>query len=136
MNTGNKKLLIAGDPQDAKEYFRQKICFTTGPMDVKRFQETGEDFTFIDVREAEAFAKGHPVGAVNLPRNKWDTYQGLNKEQVNIVFCYSQTCHLAARAALKFAARGYPVMEMEGGFQAWQDAKLAVDSGETARKSA
>lgn len=132
----NKKLLVPGNPEDAKKYFKDKICFTTGPAEVKSFQESGEDFTLIDVRAAEDFAKGHPAGAISLPRDKWDTYAGLQKDKVNILFCYSEVCHLAAKAALKFATKGYPVMEMDGGFRAWQEMKMPVETGEAQRKSA
>jgi len=42
------------------------------------------------------------------------------KEKTNIVYCYSQVCHLAAAAARYFAEHDYPVMELEGGFEEWQ----------------
>jgi hypothetical protein len=41
--------------------------------------------------------------------------------------CYTQTCYLAAQACAKFANRGYPVMEMEGGFAAWKAADLDIE---------
>jgi hypothetical protein len=60
---------------------------------------------------AEGFAKGHVLGAVNLLKEKWDTAQGLKKDEINVLCCYTQQCHLAANAALEFASRGFPVME-------------------------
>ena len=125
----NRKLLVPGNPEDAKRYFKDKICLTTGPAEVKSFRESGEDFVLVDVRAAEDFAKGHPPGAVSLPRDQWDTYAGLQKDKVNILFCYSEVCHLAAKAALKFATKGYPVMEMDGGFEAWQENELDTEKG-------
>ncbi|MGZ3693829.1 MAG: rhodanese-like domain-containing protein [Bdellovibrionota bacterium] len=138
METENKKLLIPGNPQDAKEFFMQKIRFTTGPIEVRDFQKRGETFNFIDVRTAEDYREAHPLGAVNLPREKWDTFEGLSKDKVNILFCYSQVCHLAAKAAVKFSARGFPVMEMEGGCESWKSHMLPMVSSETAenKKSA
>jgi hypothetical protein len=41
--------------------------------------------------------------------------------------CYTQMCHLAAQACAKFASRGCPVMEMEGGFAAWKAADLDIE---------
>lgn len=131
-----KKVLIPGNPEDAKNYFKNKISFTVGPVDISHFRETGEEFVLVDVRSADDFAKGHPAGAINLPREQWDSYAGLEKNKVNIVLCYSQTCHLGARAALKFAAHGYPVMEMEGGFAAWEEFKMPIEAGEAKRRSA
>jgi len=124
-----KKLLTPGDPKDAMNYFKEKISFTTGPVEVKSFQDTGEDFVFVDVREEEDFAKGHPAGAINLPKAKWNTFEGLQKDKVNILLCYSAVCHLAAKAAVKFASQGYPVMEMDGGFEAWQENNMPVETG-------
>jgi hypothetical protein len=34
---------------------------------------------------------------------------------------------LAANAALEFASRGFPVMELEGGFEAWKENELEVE---------
>ena len=39
-----------------------------GPNDVRRMQQSGEDFTLIDVREREEQAKGIIPGAIKLPR--------------------------------------------------------------------
>jgi rhodanese-related sulfurtransferase len=48
--------------------------------------------------------------------------------RVNVVYCYSQTCHLAAKAALAFLDKGFPVMELEGGFAAWKDHGFDVET--------
>jgi rhodanese-related sulfurtransferase len=116
------------DPQKAKEYFRAKLEFTTGPVEVSHMLEQGnENINVIDVRDADSYAKGHVPGAVNLPEEKWRTFAGLRKDKLNIPCCYSQTCHLAATAAVEFATNGFPVMEMEGGFEAWKANDLQVE---------
>ena len=43
--------------------------------------------------------------------------------------CYSHVCHLAAKAAVRLAVRGYPVMEMEGGMAEWKAMDLEVEKG-------
>ena len=53
--------------------------------------------------------------------------KGLKKDKINVFYCYTQQCHLAATAALEFASRGFSVMEMEGGFEAWRDNELEVE---------
>jgi hypothetical protein len=40
----------------------------------------------------------------------------VRKDKLNVLYCYSGVCHLATSAAVEFAEKGYPVMEMEGGF--------------------
>ena len=51
-------------------------------------------------------------------------------------FCYSQVCHLAATAAVEFAGKGYSVMEMEGGFEAWKEHDLEIETSESGSKGA
>ena len=116
------------DPVRAKEYFEDKLSYTTGPVELDRLiKENGSTIVVVDVREAEDFAKGHIPSSINLPHEQWDSLQGLQKDKVNILYCYTQTCHLAANAAVRFAERGYPVMEMDGGFEAWKEAELEVE---------
>jgi len=111
----------------AKEYFANKVAFSTGPMEISYQMEQGEDLTLIDVRDEEDFEKGHLPGAIHVPEAQWKTPLGLRKNAMNIVYCYSQTCHRAAKVAMEFADQGYPVMEMDGGFEAWKENKLKVE---------
>ena len=85
------------------------------------------DMVVVDVRTAEDFAKGHIPGAVNLPREQWQTAAGLSKEKVNVVYCYSHTCPLGGQACAQLAGQGYPVVEMDGGFEVWQSSALEVE---------
>jgi rhodanese-related sulfurtransferase len=63
---------------------------------------------------------------VNLPHGLWHSARGAAKDQLNVLYCDSQTCHLAAAAALELATQGYRVMEMEGGFAAWTAGNNAI----------
>src|SRR5690242_19388045 len=101
------------DPAKAHEHFERKMSFTTGPVEVDYFRNQGDDFNLIDVRQSEDYDEEHAKTAINLPQDKWDTFEGLSKDKLNIVYCYTEVCHLAAKAALKFTDAGYPVMEMD-----------------------
>ena len=103
----------------AIDFFRAKLEFTTGPIELVQMIETNENINIVDVRYPDDFAAGHIPGAVNLPKEKWDALEGLAHDKVNIVYCYSQVCHLAARnaglfhhALCLFAGR-YGVEELE-----------------------
>ena len=115
------------DPARAKAYFEAKMAFTTGPIELERMIRQGENVNVVDVRAAEDYAEGHVSGAINLPKDRWDTLGGLRKDRVNVLYCYSHVCHLAAAAAAEFAGKGYPVMEMDGGMRAWRDHELDVE---------
>jgi rhodanese-related sulfurtransferase len=120
--------LKKNDPAKAREYFAQKMAFTTGPVELSR-NLNSPDLTVIDVREAEDYRKGHVPGALNLPHDKWSTLEGLKKDRLNVLYCYSQQCHLAATAAVEFAGKGYSVMEMDGGFKAWKENEMEIETG-------
>ena len=117
------------DTARARAFFEQKVAFTTGPMEVDSALKAHENIVVVDVRAAEDYAKGHVPGAINLPKGSWEHPEGLQKDRTNIVYCYSQQCHLAARAAAQFATQGYPVMEMEGGIDAWTEHDLETEKG-------
>lgn len=121
MNT----MTVARDPEKAKAYFESKMAFTTGPVELERMMEHDE-VTVVDVRAAEDFAVEHIPGAINLPKDRWHTLEGLRKDKPNVLYCYSQVCHLAATAAIEFAAKGFPVMELEGGWRWWKNDGFAV----------
>jgi rhodanese-related sulfurtransferase len=114
------------DSTKAKEYFEAKMAFTTGPVELERMIEHNEVHV-VDVRAAEDYAAGHIPGAINLPKDQWSTLTGLRKDKTNVVYCYSHVCHLAAAAAVEFAAKGFPVMELEGGWRWWKEDGFAIE---------
>ncbi len=125
MQTSSNRL---HDPSRAREYFEQKLAFTTGPVELERWLKSGEDnLVIVDVREPEDYTRGHIPGAVNVPKTEWENPQGLARDKTNVVYCYTQQCHLAANACVRFAAAGYPVMELEGGFEGWKQAELDIE---------
>ena len=67
---------ISNDLRKAEEYFANKNSFTTGPVEVSRNIENGDNIVIIDVRAEEDFRQGHVPGAVNLPEGQWQTLLG------------------------------------------------------------
>lgn len=115
------------DTQKAVEFFDAKVEFTTGPAELNSMLQRHEDITIIDVRHEEDYQQSHIRGAINLPQERWESFEGLSKEKINIVYCYMQQCHLSAKACKLFAEHGYPVMELEGGFEEWQRHSFPVE---------
>jgi rhodanese-related sulfurtransferase len=115
----------------AKKYFEAKMAFTTGPVELERMVQQGQPVNIVDVRAAEDYAEGHIPGAVNLSKDRWDDPKELKarlrKDKVNVLYCYSHVCHLAATAAVEFAKKGYPVMELEGGWRWWKNEGFDVE---------
>ncbi len=115
-------------PREAKKYFEEKVAFSVGPSEADRLiREHQDEICIIDVRASEDYEKGHLPGAINVPEEQWERPKGLAKDKTNIVYCYSPACHLAAKACLNFASEGYPVMELDGGFETWKEAGFQVE---------
>jgi rhodanese-related sulfurtransferase len=119
--------LTMPDPAKAREFFSDKMEFTTGPVELKRAIDNGE-VVVVDVRAAEDYHKDHIPGAISLPKDQWENPQGLRRDKTNVLYCYSQVCHLAATAAIGLAEEGYPVKELEGGFAGWKEQDLPTEA--------
>ena len=122
------------DTDAAVKYFNDEMNFTTNPGGVKSAIGRQEKITIVDVRKESAFKDGHIPGAVNIPFDKWQTFEGsqtefpsLRKDGFNYVYCYELLCNLSQKAAKKFASLGYPVKEVKGGFQSWKDHNYTVE---------
>ncbi len=119
------------EPVKAKDFFDAKLAFTTGPAELQAWMKNEEEISIIDVRAANDFVQGHIPGAVSLPKDQWNVPSALtaslNRKKINIIYCYSHVCHLAAAGALEFATQGFPVMEMEGGMKAWRQHGFKVE---------
>ena len=123
------------DTDKAVQYFTDRLNFETNTFGVQNIVDGKvSNRTIIDVRSAKAYAEGHIPGAINIPAEKYDDFDGsqiefpgLSKDKINVLYCYVPGCNLAQKAAKKFASLGYPVKEMMGGFKAWKDEGRSVE---------
>ena len=124
------------DKNRAVSYFRSKMEFSLGPAELDHLIRDHADVTIMDVRAEDDYRKGHLPRAINVPKNRWDSFTGLSQTRRHIIYCYTQQCHLATEACLKFSVRGFRVMELEGGMEAWRQFGFQVESGEPAVRKA
>ena len=115
------------DLDRAREHFQAKVNFTTGTHEVLGIERNRGDVVIVDVRLPSDFRAGHIPGAFNLPNGRWENVKGLSKDKLHVLYCYSQTCHLAAEAAVELLKQGYRVQEMEGGYATWTEAGYPVE---------
>ena len=120
--------MILISPKKARKFFDAKMEFTTGPVELNEMIKNHENINIVDVRKPDDYKEGHIPGAVSLSKERWSTHASLSKDKVNIVYCYSQVCHLAAAAAKEFAGHGFAVMELEGGFEEWQHYNMPIET--------
>ncbi|OGI03172.1 MAG: rhodanese [Candidatus Melainabacteria bacterium GWF2_37_15] len=121
---------ITRNTQKAKEFFEDKVAFTVGPVELnKMIKEEADRIQVIDVRKAELYEKGHIPTAISIPGDRLESsLSKLSKDKINVVYCYTQQCHLAAKSAIILASNGYPVIELEGGFAEWKNQDFDVVS--------
>lgn len=107
--------------QTAQSFFAEKLAFTLGPVELKKMLED-KKVKLIDVRRKEDFDEEHIPEAISMPKDEIkDRLSELSKDDVYAVYCYNSQCHLGAAAAYTLAKNGYPVMELEGGFDVWKN---------------
>ncbi len=118
----------ASKEQCAISYFEGKLAFETGPIDLSYAMKENKPLQIIDLRGPEHFAKGHVPGAINITLDQLEAnLPKLSKEKTAIVYCYNITCQLSTKAALLLAKKGYPVKELDGGFEEWVKYELPVE---------
>ena len=82
--------------------------------------------SFVDVRAAEAFARGRPKGAVNAPFENGALDGDIPAEPGRLVVGGGSQKSVAAAADV-LRARGFTVIAMAGGFEAWRGLGLPVE---------
>jgi rhodanese-related sulfurtransferase len=115
-----------------KSYFAEKLRFEIDPWGVEQLIGDGaRGYFLLDVRDRDAYAKGHVPGAFNAPIDSLHASMGrIPKGSTIIVYCYNVACFRAARAALELAESGFPkVVEMVGGFDEWKMHGYKVEKG-------
>lgn len=112
---------IRFDSQKAQCFFQKLLAYTLGPIELKDLLGEGK-INLVDVRRKEDYEVAHIPGAISIPKEQLaDNTNKLSKEDVTVIYCYNQQCHLGIEACLILAEYGYPVMLLEGGFKTWTE---------------
>jgi len=123
---------LSREAQQAVEHFERKLNFEIGPIGVERMLKNREPVQIIDLRTRELYEQGHIPGAVNIAFEELSTSLGkLKKDVTTVVYCYDIVCHLATKAALELAKKGYKVKELVGGFEEWANHSLKQEAAKS-----
>ena len=94
-----------------------------GPDELRRMQQSGEDFTLVDVRERDEQAKGIIPGAVALPRGILEVNIDkitTDKDRKLVLYCGGGS--RSALAALNLKKMGFRnVFSLAGGYRDWRE---------------
>ena len=107
--------------KEAEKYFKKALAYTLGPVELKELM-LKNNIKIIDVRDKADYEIAHIPEAISIPYIELlKKLNELSQEEITVVYCYNQQCHLGLRACLKLTDYGYPCMHLEGGFKVWQE---------------
>jgi len=112
----------AASPCDAHAHFARKLAFETDCADVHADLASGvPGFVVLDARSPADYEAGHVPGAISFPHVTIDAQSvtALSREALLVTYCWGPHCNGATQAAAKFAALGFRVKEMLGGYDFW-----------------
>jgi len=73
---------------DQLNHYKQKLAFETDSWDVYEALGKGEPVVVVDGRSAEAYAREHIPGAVNLPHREITAASTENLDRGKLYVCY------------------------------------------------
>ena len=113
---------------DAKSRVRENT-----PEDVKRKQEAGESFYFVDVREDNEWQNGHATGAIHLGKGiiERDIEKAVPDHDAEIIL-YCGGGFRSALAGDALQKMGYKnVISMDGGWKRWRELGYPIETEQT-----
>jgi rhodanese-related sulfurtransferase len=104
--------------KDAKTRIRE-----TTPEDVRRRQESGERFHFVDVREDAEWERGHALGAIHLGKGVVERdVERVIPDHTEEMVLYCGGGYRSALAADTLTKMGYTnILSMDGGWKRWKE---------------
>jgi rhodanese-related sulfurtransferase/glyoxylase-like metal-dependent hydrolase (beta-lactamase superfamily II) len=94
-----------------------------------KLKERPDGVLFVDVREPSEFAEGHMPGAINFPLSELSLHLRELSAAKRVYF----SCRIGRRSRLAARTLDYlgfsDVVDVSGGFQAWQNAGLPLSPG-------
>ena len=104
------------------EHYKQKLAFETDSWDLFEMLGRDEPLVVVDGRSAEAYAREHIPGAVNLPHREIsaETTASLDRSRLYVCYCDGIGCNASTKTALKLLALGFEVRELMGGLDWWK----------------
>jgi len=121
---------------DALDHFARRLSLETDCADVHEAMTEAvgpsSDFVLLDVRGANAYARSHVPGALNLPHRQMtgEWMAGWPEETLFVVYCAGPHCNGADRGAMRLAELGRSVKLMLGGMTGWADEGFPFATGE------
>lgn len=125
----------AATAKSAIRHFESAFMYETDCWDTHdAMSRPDPGFVLVDARSPAMYAKGHVLGAVNIPHGKMigSRMSAWPADTLFVTYCAGPHCNGAARAAAKLARLGFRVKLMTGGITGWLDEGFALATGNAA----
>jgi rhodanese-related sulfurtransferase len=117
----DERFQLTRNTERGLRFFEDRLSFVMSPHTLNERLGSNE-FQIIDVRKPEDFNRDHIPGSINIPIENFETnITKLNRDKINVVYCYNQTCQSSTRAGKMLTEKNYPTMVLEGGMQTWKE---------------
>lgn len=115
-------------------FYQQKLAYETDSWDLYVALQDGAQVVVVDGRSADAYAKEHIPGAINMPHRgiSQDSLAHLDRDKVYVAYCDGIGCNASTKTAMKMLTLGFPVRELIGGLDWWKRDGYATE-GENAQ---
>lgn len=129
----NNSMIQHGDSPSvdrAVRFFSDRLGFLMAQSRLKALIDEGnQDYVVLDVRHEDVYKESRIPSAKWIDADDLDSmWERFDKERINVIYCYSELCHRAARVCLAASLKGYSVMELHGGFEGWAEYPFSVES--------
>ena len=110
-------------------HYQAKLAYEADSWDLYLALEAGEKIVVVDGRSAEAYAREHIPGAINIPHRgiSQDSLSKLDKGVLYVTYCDGIGCNASTKTALKMLTLGFQVKELIGGLDWWKRDGYATD---------
>ena len=107
---------------DQLTHLKQKLAFETDSWDVYEALGREEPVVVVDGRSAEAYAREHVPGALNLPHREINAQStaSLDRSKLYVCYCDGIGCNASTKTAFKLLMLGFEVRELIGGLDWWK----------------
>ncbi len=120
---------VTKDSSKAVEFFSSRLGFLIAPSKLKeQLDQSDLNIAVIDVRHLDSYNESRVPSATFVDADDLDSqWELFSRDKTNVIYCYSELCHRAARVCLAASLKGFSVMELHGGFEGWAEYPMRLE---------
>lgn len=108
--------------QDQIRFYADKLAYEIDPADLHALLTANAAVVVVDARSADAYAREHIPGAVNIPHRTMAaaTTATVPRDALVVTYCDGIGCNASTKGALNMTRLEFRVRELIGGLDWWK----------------